>query len=712
MSPSALPALAVSALVLACQLCLAQSAAQGVVPSEPDKAGQALATGELPAIRVTGNYNNAVGTSDAASQGTVTARLLASRPTLRPAEVLEFVPGVIVSQHSGDGKANQYYLRGFNLDHGTDFATFVGGMPVNMPSHAHGQGYSDLNWLIPELAGSMQYRKGPYDASEGDFASAGIARINLMDSLPRGLASLTLGEHHYARALVANSSALQRGKLLYAVEAAHNSGPWDHGENFRRFNGVLRYSLAEGDTRQSLTAMAYTARWNSSDQVPRRAVDEGLIGRFGAIDPSDHGSTARNSLSYERLQVLDDGELKLNAYAIQSRLDLFSNFTYFLDDPVNGDQFEQAEHRTVLGLGASRAWHWPVMGHDSTSTLGLQMRHDRISPVGLYTAANGERTGTTQESRVRETSVGVYAQNDTRWLPWFRSVLGVRGDQFHFDVDSSVEGNSGRRTAWIGSPKLSLIFGPWDKTEYFFNAGLGFHSNDARGVNATVTAKVNADTGERDAVERAVALVRTRGSEVGVRTEILPGLQSSLSLWQLAIGSELVFVGDAGETEASGASRRHGVEVNNHYTATPWLLLDADLAFSQARFTQAQGDEGNMGRYIPGSVRTVATLGATVTGFGPWFGQFQLRYFGPRPLIEDNSVRSPGTTLAYARVGYQVSRDVKVSLDVFNLFDRRASDIDYFYKSRLQGEPDEGVGDIHTHPAEPRTVRVTLNLAF
>jgi outer membrane receptor protein involved in Fe transport len=366
----------------------------------------------------------------------------------------------------------------------------------------------------------------------------------------------------------------------------------------------------------------------------------------------------------------------------------------------------------VLGLGTSRAWHLPLMGHDSTSTLGLQLRHDRLDPVGLYTATNGERTGTTQESRVHETSIGVYAQNDTRWLPWLRSVLGVRGDRFTFDVRSSVEGNSGERTAFIGSPKLSLIFGPWDKTEYFFNAGLGFHSNDARGVNATVTAKVDPDTGQRDAVERAVALVRTRGSEVGVRTELIPGLQSSLSLWQLAIGSELVFVGDAGETEASGASHRYGVEFNNHCMAAPWLLLDADLAFSQARFAQAQGDEGNTGRYIPGSVRTVATLGATVTGFGPWFGQFQLRYFGPRPLIEDNSVRSPGTTLAYARVGYQVSRDMKVSLDVFNLFDRRASDIDYFYKSRLQGEPGEGVNDIHTHPAEPRTVRVTLNLAF
>ncbi|RZI84602.1 MAG: TonB-dependent receptor [Rubrivivax sp.] len=671
---------AFSTLSLACQLCLAQSTPVAA---------------ELPVVVVTGNYNNAVGTSDAASQGTVTAKLLASRPTLRPAEVLEFVPGVIVSQHSGDGKANQYYLRGFNLDHGTDFATFVDGMPVNMPSHAHGQGYSDLNWLIPELVDRLQYRKGPYSASEGDFASAGVARIRLADKLPRGVASLTVGEHQHVRALVANSSALPTGTLLYAVEAAHNSGPWDHSENFRRFNGVLRYSLAEGDTRQSLTAMAYTARWNSTDQVPQRAVDAGLIGRFGAIDPSDHGSTSRNSLSYERLKVWDDGEFKLHAYAIQSRLDLFSNFTYALEDPVNGDQFEQAEHRTVLGLGASRAWHLPLLGKDSTTTVGLQVRHDRLSPVGLYTAAQGQRAGTTQESRVRETSIGLHAENDTRWLPWLRSVAGVRTDQFQFSVDSSLAANSGHQTARITSPKLSLIFGPWAKTEYFLNTGLGFHSNDARGVVADAT-----------------PLVRTRGSEVGVRTEIIPGLQSSLALWQLALGSELVFVGDAGQTEASGSSRRHGVEFNNHFVATPWLLLDADLAFSQARFTQDQGDSPNVGRHIPGSVRTVATLGATVSQWGAWFGQFQLRYFGPRALIEDNSVRSKGTTLAYTRVGYQINRDLKVSLDVFNLFNRRASDIDYFYKSRLQGEAADGIDDVHTHPAEPRTVRITASLAF
>lgn len=667
---------------------------------------QAQQLAALPSVTITGNYDNAVGTSDAASEGVVTSKLLASRPTLRPAEVLEFVPGVIVSQHSGDGKANQYYLRGFNLDHGTDFATTVDGMPVNMPTHAHGQGYSDLNWLIPELIDRISYRKGPYYASEGDFASAGSAHIQLFNGLPRGLASITAGENGYARALVANSTPLTTGKLLYAIEAAHNDGPWDNPENFRRANGVLRYSYGEGDTRSTLTGMAYTARWLATDQVPQRAVNSGLIGRFAAIDASDHGDTSRYSLSYDLLHVLDDGEFKLNAYAIQSSLDLFSNFTYFLDDPVHGDQFEQSESRQVYGLNTSRSWQTTLAGHDSTHTLGLQLRHDRLSPVGLYAAENGQRLSTTQESRVKETSVGLYASNETTWQPWLRSVAGIRTDQYHMDVASSIAGNSGQQTALINSPKLSLIFGPWDKTEYFFSYGYGFHSNDARGVTSTISPK------QGTAIEPSPALVRTKGTELGLRTEMVPGLQSSLALWQLTLGSELVFSGDAGDTEASGASKRYGVELNNHYVANSWLLLDADLAFSQSRFKQAQGDAPNAGRYVPGSVRTVASLGATVTAWGPWFGQFQLRYFGPRPLIEDNSQRSQGTTLAYARVGYKVSPDVKLSLDVFNLFDRKASDIDYYYTSRLQGEPAQGVSDLHAHPAEPRTVRLTMNMSF
>jgi hypothetical protein len=674
---------------------------------------------QLPAVEVTGNYLNGVGTTDAASAGTVTSQLIQSRPTLRPAEVLEFVPGVIVTQHSGDGKANQYYLRGFNLDHGTDFATWVDGMPVNMPTHAHGQGYSDLNWLIPELVERIRYRKGPYTAEEGDFASAGSARIGLVDALPRGIAATTVGENRNARVLVADSHPLGIGELLYAIEGAHNDGPWDNPEKFHRTNGVLRYSFGNDRMRSSLTAMAYTAGWNSTDQIPQRAVDSGLIDRFGTIDPTDGGQTARYSLSLQTTRHFDDGDFAFNAYAISSRLDLYSDFTYFLEHPIDldptgisGDQFQQSERRRVFGLAASRAWNAPLLGRASRTTFGVQLRHDRLDPVALYSTVARQLVGVTQESRVRETSGGLYAENQLEWTPWLRSVVGVRGDRFFVDHASSIPLNSGSKDAGLVSPKLSLVFGPWSKTEYFVNYGYGFHSNDARGATEKVKPKeFAADPNDPNAVaEPSPLLVRSKGGEFGLRSEIVPGLQTSLALWQLKLGSELVFSGDAGDTEPSRPSKREGIEFNNHYIATPWLLFDGDFAYSRARFTT--DDPTTPGRYIPGSVETVVSLGASVVDLGPWFGHFQLRYFGPRPLIEDNSVRSSATTLAYLRVGYRVAPKVRVALDVFNLFDRKASDIDYFYTSRLKGEPAAGVDDLHFHPVEPRSVRLTVDAAF
>ncbi len=663
---------------------------------------------ELAPVTIQGTYDNAIRTSDAASQGVVTAKLIENRPTLRPAEVLEFVPGVIVTQHSGDGKANQYFLRGFNLDHGTDFATYVDGMPVNMPTHAHGHGYSDLNWLIPELVNRISYKKGPYFADEGDFSSAGVARLGLFDTLPQGIASLTLGANSYGRALLTQSVPWQNGKLLYALEAAHNNGPWEEPERFHRANGVLRYSTASDISRTSVTAMAYSAAWHSTDQIPQRAVDQGLVGRFGALDPTDGGSTERTSLSFQTERKSDAGLFKANAYAIASKLSLVSNFTYNLDnpEPLNADQFIQAESRQVLGGAASQSFATPFGGYDSTTTIGTSLRMDWLDPVGLYQGLGGRRVATVQESQVQQSLLGLYAENSTAWTPTFRTLLGARYDRMAVDVRSSIAGNAGQHTADLTSPKLSFILGPWNKTEYFVNLGSGFHSNDARGVIARIAPK------EGTPIDPAPALVRTTGSELGLRTEAIAGLQSSLALWQLNIGSELVFSGDAGNTGASGASRRWGLEFNNHYRATPWLLLDADIAVSRAEFDSPQGDAPNAGRYVPGSVETVVSLGAVISDRGPWSGQFQLRYFGPRPLIEDNSQRSDGTTLAYVRVGYQLNRKTKLALDVFNVFDSKASDIDYYYASRLKGEPPEGVADRHFHPVEPRSLRLTLTTHF
>ena len=664
-------------------------------------AQSAPAVDETRTVRVAGHYDNAVGTSDAASQGVITNELIVNRPALRTGELLEFVPGLIVTQHSGDGKANQYFLRGFNLDHGTDFATYVDGMPVNMRTHAHGQGYSDLNFLIPELVQRIDYKKGPYFAGEGDFASAGAARIRLMDKLPQGMASLSVGQHGYARGVLADSVAAMQGTLLYGLELNRNDGPWDSPERVRKYSGVLRYSQGTPDDGFSVTGMAYKNSWNATDQVPLRAVESGLIGRYGALDASDGGDTSRYSLAYAMRKRLDNRLFEFDAYVIRSRLDLSSNFTYFLADPELGDQFQQSERRTVAGVNASVSWNTELAGFAMRNKVGLQTRYDRLSPVGLYNTVERVRHGTVREDRVREGSAGLYAENSTQWLPWLRSVAGLRHDAYRFNVASSIDGNSGKASDSIASPKLSLIFGPWNKTELFANYGKGFHSNDARGTTQTRLPDGSASS-------PVTPLVATRGMELGARTEWLPGVQSSLAVWRLDIDSELLFVGDAGETEPSRASRRHGVEWNNHYIAAPWLLFDLDLAASRSRYTQYDP----AGNFIPGSIDKVASFGVTVTDQGPWSAALQLRYFGPRPLVEDNSVRSASTTLAYARIGYQLNRQARLSLDVFNLFDKRASDIDYYYASRLPGEAAEGVADRHFHPVEPRSVRLSLAYAF
>jgi len=538
------------------------------------------APASLPEARVIGHYENGIGSGSAASEGAVTQRLIANRPALRAAEVLEFVPGVIVTQHSGDGKANQYFLRGFNLDHGTDFATFVDGMPVNMVSHAHGQGYSDLNFLIPELVARIDYRKGPYRAADGDFSSAGSARFSLVDELPRGLAQFTLGEHRYRRVLLADSTALAGGSLLGAVEAHTHDGPWQLPQDLRRFNGWLRWSERSAARSRSLTLMAYDARWTATDQIPQRAVDSGRIDRFGFVDPTDGGRAQRLSLSGQWREVADGGEWRASAYAIGSRLNLFSNFTYFLDDPVDGDQFEQAERRRLVGGELARRIDFAWGGREQQLTLGVQARHDRLQPVGLYATAARQRRATTQESRVRQTQLGAFAELGTEWTPWLRSVAGLRVDGWRARVASSIAANGGSASDTLASPKLSLVFGPWAKTELFANAGRGFHSNDARGTVARVSPKAGTP------VDAVPPLVKSRGAELGARTELVPGLQSSLALWRLDLDSELVFVGDAGDTEAARASRRRGIEWNNHWTldalGAPGWLVDLDLAASRA----------------------------------------------------------------------------------------------------------------------------------
>lgn len=655
----------------------------------------------LDAIDVVGNYDNGIGTSDAASQGMVTRNLIESRPALRTGELLEFVPNLIVTQHSGNGKANQYYLRGFNLDHGTDFATFVDGVPVNMRTHAHGQGYTDLNFLIPELVKQIDYKKGPYFAEEGDFSSAGAAHMQLLNQLPSGIASVTLGTYGFQRYLLADSWALADGNLLYGLDINRNNGPWQNEESLKKLNGLLRYTNGTAQDGFNITAMAYHNQWDATDQIPLRALQANTIDRYDTIDDTDGGESSRYSLSYARYQRDQGGAFDFNAYVLHSKLDLYSNFTYFLNNPTQGDQFNQSEQRTTAGFNVAKSWFAEAFGLPMQNKLGMQTRYDYLSPVALWNTVATERTSLIRSDKVKELSYGVFAENHTQWHDTFRTVLGLRHDQYHFDVNSSIQNNAGRAQDHITSPKLSLVFGPWAETEFFINYGKGFHSNDARGTTQT-------QLPNGDPASSVTPLVSSKGSEVGMRTEIIPHLQSALAIWQLDLDSELLYVGDAGETEPTRASKRKGIEWSNHYIANDWLLLDADVALSQARFTKNDG----AGRHIPGALGRVISLGATLHHLGPWSGVFQLRHFGPRPLIEDNSVRSNSTTIAYAHVGYQLNPNTKIMLDIFNLFNRKQSDIDYFYTSRLNGEPAEGVDDRHFHPVEPISARLTVNYRF
>ena len=642
----------------------------------------------METVIVTGRRADLTGIATSANEGSVSAADMDMRPLLRPGEVVENIPGVIVTQHSGSGKANQYFLRGFNLDHGTDLAISLDGTPVNMVSHAHGQGYADLNFAIPELIQTVNYKKGPYYADVGDFGAAGAFDIRYYDQLPHGIARLEGGQYGYGRGVIANNARIGAGNLVYALELEHNDGPWDKPDDARKIDGVLRYSQGPW----TVTAMGYHNIWNSTDQVPDRAITSGLIGRWGQIDPTDGGKTGRYSLSVG----WQGSATKLMLYGLYYDLDLKSDFTYFLDDPVHGDQFEQQDARWEFGAKASHDWAHTFLGRATQTSIGLDARNDDINN-GLFHTERRARLTTTTLDHIAETSLSPYLQSQTHWTSWLRTVVGVRADAFWFNVTDKLASGAARSvSATQISPKASIVLGPWAQTELYINYGEGFHSNDARGVTAV--------TGPGPATPLAHAV----GAEAGIRSTIIPGLQSSLSLWTLGIASELTWVGDAGTTEASGRTRRYGVEFANYYSPTRWLTLDMDYAWSHARFA----DPDPAGQYIPEALASTFDGGLAVHDLGGWAkrlsGGLRLRYFGPRSLTQDNLVRSKATTLVYADLGYDISPRLHLGIDVFNLLDAHNSDIDYFYASRLPGEPAAGVNDIHTHPAEPREFRVSL----
>ncbi len=673
--------------------------ALGVAASASFAAG--VPTDDLSEVVVTASRHKLIGQVESSTQGVVTRAQLETRPVLRTGELLETVPGLVVTQHSGDGKANQYFLRGFNLDHGTDLATSVDGIPVNMHTHGHGQGYTDINFVIPELLDRIEYKKGTYYADEGNFSAAGAVDLKYRNSLDDNLLAITLGEDSFARGLLAGSAKMGDGDLLFGLDYGVTDGPWDLPENLRRTNALLKYSRGEAGNGYSLTASAYDGRWDSTDQIPERAVDSGLLDRFGYVDPTDGGESSRYALNFEYAKPLGEWNLEATAYALDYHLDLFSNFTYAIDTE-NGDQFEQFDDRQAYGVHAEVRRDNRIGSLPGKLRFGFESRFDDIGQVGLYLTEGRVRRSTIREDAVNRLGLGFYAEQQVQATDWLRVIAGLRFDYADFDVDSDLDANSGSANDSITSPKLSFVFGPWADTEFFVNAGRGFHENDARGTTITVDPADGVTS-----ADRVNPMVRASGAEVGVRTAILPYTQLALTAWMLDLDSELLYVGDAGATEANRASDRHGVELGVYVTPTAWLTLDADLAWSHARFSEPDP----AGDYIPGAVEGVASVGVALQHPSGWFGGARFRHFGEAPLVEDDSVRSDPTTVVNLEAGFRFSKRFAVSLAAYNVFDSHDNDITYFYESQLPGES-APVDDRHFHPVEPRTLRLTVETRF
>lgn len=674
-----------------------------------------------------------------ASETMISGEEARTRPVTRPGEVLEAVPGLIVTQHSGEGKANQYFLRGYNLDHGTDLAIYVDDVPVNMRTHAHGQGYADLNWLMPETIADLSIRKGPYYADEGDFSSVGSVHVGLIDRISKGIVQVTAGSFGYRRLFGMDSTRVGDGTLLVAGEAGGYNGPWVNPDEVRKLNGLVRYTEGTALDGVSVTGMAYSNKWNSTDQVPQRAITAGLIDRFGTEDATDGGNTSRFALSARLARSDDAGSWKANAYVVKSELDLFNNFTYFLGNPVLGDQFHQHDGRLMTGANISRTLNGTFAGLPMQTTFGLQSRYDAID-LALTDTFERSFLSDRRSDRVGEGSVGIYGQATIRWTDWLRTTAGWRGDYYAANVTSLFNaGNSGSANAAIGSPKFTMVVGPFNKTELFLGAGLGMHSNDARGATTT-----------EDPVDPTIRLtpspllVRTKGAEVGVRTRIVPDLDSSLSLFILDQDSEILFNGDAGDTSASRPSRRYGFEWTNHYRPRSWLDIDADLAMTHARFLGNDSEQaavyaslagypeaqiGNApGNYIPNAPAMVASAGITLGEKTGPFGALRWRYLASSPLTEDNAFRSQPTSIFNGRVGYHFDTGWRVQLDVLNLFNAKASQITYAYGSLIKTDSlynlcypvqiasaavcRNGVMDYVLHPVEPMAFRLTVAGVF
>ena len=677
-------------------------------------------------ITVTASRADLISIAQTASEGSVTQEELALRPVYRVGQLLESVPGLVVTVHSGEAKAYQYLLRGVNLDHGIDFANFIDDMPVNRPSNAHGQGYSDLNFVIPQLLGGIDYTKGPYFASLGDFGAVGAEHMRLLDELPDQVSASagTLGDDE-----IFGGGTLHfddGSRLLGAADLSRVDGPYDHPDNFRKIALASRYSAGTAEDGYSLTALYYKGQGRFSTDQPLRAIEDGLIGRYGTLDPTDGAQSARWSLSGHYAVSGEDWTLATNAYAIHSTQVLWNNFTHFLNDPINGDQEQQDETRNTFGGTVAYTQSAALGAIRSDTSIGLQERYDTEYVDRRHTKQRavldycndgdgdysvGDHACTADLIRLND--LAPYISNATRWLSWLRTTVGLREDWSTAEDRSLLTGFRGSVQEFLAQPKGSIVFGPWLDTEFYVSAGKGFHSDDVRGVLGSVPVQ-----GVPLSIGRVPLMARSYGEEFGIRNESIEDLQIQLALFRQDFGSEEIYDQDVGLDQATAPSRREGVELSAQYHPYPWLELNTDLAFSHARFFENPATLRNFygitgGSYIANAPDYTLSFGALVDNAGPWFGGLEQRELGSYPLTDGpSSPRGRGYAETNLDLGYKLTDHVKAELAVFNLFDQKAYSSEFYYATAITKSGTAGIDDYQVHPLEPLSARLTVTVTF
>ena len=649
-----------------------------------------LETGDV--IYVYGRGERRIGLAGAASEGGVAGADIEIRPLLRPGELLEATPGLIATQHSGGGKANQFFLRGYNLDHGTDYSVYIDDMPMNLRTHGHGQGYLDVNGLIPETVARVDYRKGPYRVDAGDFSFVGSSQITTHDRL-QPFASVDLGSYGYRRFVAGGSVRLGEGDLLVAGQAKLNDGPWELPEDFEGYSAFVKYSQPLGAGDLSLSYSSFHASWAPTEQIPERAVGTPVCAdRFCSLDPTLRGETERHIFT---ANYLSDA-WRVTAYAQRYDWDLLSNFTYFLEDPVNGDQLRQYDELWTFG---GRVEHTARLSDTFSLRVGAEGRYDDIGEVGLDETIAGVTEFTVGAFAVQQASLGLYAEAVWRPIDRLMVIGGVRGDWYDFET-RALRGAlswSGQVSDNTFAPKIGVNYEVADGIALYANYGEGFHSNDARGVT--------------NPADPAPGLVEGDFEELGVRLE-RGGLIVTGVYWWSSIDSELIYVGDAGAVEPSDPGRRHGYELTAFWKPNNWLAVDAVWTGTTSRFAGLPDGQN----YVPGALDNAGELGLSAA-FPEWNAAMRVRYLGPHALVEDNSVRGASTTLVNARVAW-TPQDIallqgwEVHAELLNILNSDDDDIDYFYATRLPGEPSGGIEGVNSRIVEPRQLRVGVTRRF